>query len=177
MRAHYYDSAMTTSSTLNPPAGAVPLRNDAGVIGLVGLAHLISHFSQLLLAPLFPWLKEAFGVSYAELGFLMTIFFVVSCAVQALSGFVVDRFGPRPILFGGLALLGVAAFGYSRQHQLLDAGRLCGGRRHGQRRVSPGGLHAAQPQGQRVAAGPRLQRARHHRQPGLGAGAGAGGRR
>ena len=104
---------MTTSSTLNRPASAVPLRNDASVIGLVGLAHLISHFSQLLLAPLFPWLKDAFGVSYAELGFLMTIFFAVSCAVQALSGFVVDRFGPRPILFGGLALLGVAALGYS----------------------------------------------------------------
>ncbi|MDB5928382.1 MAG: major facilitator superfamily 1 [Polaromonas sp.] len=98
---------------MNLPAGAVPLRTDAGIIGLVGLAHLISHFSQLLLAPLFPWLKDAFNVSYAELGFLMTIFFVVSCAVQALSGFVVDRFGPRPILFGGLALIGTAAFGYS----------------------------------------------------------------
>src|SRR5881409_3713481 len=43
----------------------------------------------------------------------MTLFFAVSCAVQALSGFVVDRFGPRPILFGGLTLLGLAAFGYS----------------------------------------------------------------
>ncbi|MFZ2295857.1 MAG: MFS transporter [Polaromonas sp.] len=104
---------MTTSSTLNVPASAVPLRHDASVIGLVGLAHLVSHFSQLLLAPLFPWLKAEFHVSYAELGFLMTIFFVVSCAVQALSGFVVDRFGPRPILFGGLALLGIAAFGYA----------------------------------------------------------------
>ena len=90
-----------------------PLRSDASVIGLVGGAHLISHFSQLLLAPLFPWLKTEFNVSYAELGFLMTIFFSVSCAVQALSGFVVDRFGPRPILFAGLALIGVAAFGYS----------------------------------------------------------------
>jgi MFS family permease len=105
---------MTTPSNLNrPPVGATPLRADASVIGLVGLAHLISHFSQLLLAPLFPWLKEAFNVSYAQLGFLMTLFFVVSCAVQALSGFAVDRFGPRPILFAGLALLGVAAFGYS----------------------------------------------------------------
>lgn len=104
---------MTTSSTLNVPASAVPLRHDASVIGLVGLAHLVSHFSQLLLAPLFPWLKAEFHVSYAELGFLMTIFFVVSCAVQALSGFVVDRFGPRPILFCGLALLGIAAFGYA----------------------------------------------------------------
>ena len=104
---------MNTSSTLNAPAGGASLRSDASVIGLVGLAHSLSHFSQLLLAPLFPWLKEEFHVSYAELGFLMTIFFVVSCAVQALSGFVVDRFGPRPILFGGLALLGVAALGYS----------------------------------------------------------------
>ena len=103
---------MNTSSTL-PGSGIVPLRSDASVIGLVGLAHLISHFSQLLLAPLFPWLKDEFSVSYAELGFLMTIFFVVSCAVQALSGFWVDRFGPRPILFAGLSLLGIAAFGYS----------------------------------------------------------------
>ena len=104
---------MSTSTTLNAPVGGASLRSDASVIGLVGLAHSISHFSQLLLAPLFPWLKDEFHVSYAELGFLMTIFFVVSCAVQALSGFAVDRFGPRPILFGGLALLGVAALCYS----------------------------------------------------------------
>lgn len=102
-------------NSANPasPAVPVPLRADAGVIGLVGIAHLISHYSQLLLAPLFPWLKDAFQVGYTELGFLMTIFFVVSCAVQAGSGFVVDRFGPRPILFGGLALLGLAAFGFA----------------------------------------------------------------
>jgi FSR family fosmidomycin resistance protein-like MFS transporter len=83
------------------------------VIGLVGGAHMISHFSQLLLAPLFPWLKDDFHASYAELGLLMSIFFVVSCAVQMASGFVVDKFGPRPILFAGLALLGLAAFGFS----------------------------------------------------------------
>lgn len=94
-------------------APAPTLRQDAAVIGLVGLAHCISHFSQLLLAPLFPWLKDAMGVGYAELGVLLTIFFVVSCIVQTLSGFIVDRYGPRPILFGGLALLGIAAFGYA----------------------------------------------------------------
>lgn len=104
---------MISANPTASPAAAVPLRADAGVIGLVGIAHLISHFSQLLLAPLFPWLKDAFQVGYTELGFLMTIFFVVSCAVQAGSGFVVDRFGPRPILFGGLALLGLAAFGFA----------------------------------------------------------------
>ena len=103
---------MSSSNTTALPL-QVPLRQDASVIGLVGIAHMVSHFSQLLLAPLFPWLKDVFQVSYAQLGFLMTIFFVVSCAVQAFSGFVVDRFGPRPILFGGLALLGVAAWGFA----------------------------------------------------------------
>lgn len=98
-------------STLSLPGTG--RRQDAKVMGLIGLAHSISHFSQLLLAPLFPWLKVEFGVSYAELGFLLTIFFVVSCAVQAMSGFWVDRHGPRPVLFGGLFLVGVAAVGYA----------------------------------------------------------------
>jgi MFS transporter, FSR family, fosmidomycin resistance protein len=102
---------MSTAAAANMPP--VSFRQDAGVIGLVGLAHMISHFSQLLLAPLFPWLKEAFDASYTQLGFLMTIFFVVSCAVQTASGFLVDRFGPRPILFSGLALVGLAAFGFA----------------------------------------------------------------
>jgi MFS family permease len=105
---------MTTASTAALPAAAsASLRKDANVIGLVGIAHLVSHFSQLLLAPLFPWLKDAFHASYIELGFLMTVFFVVSCAVQTTSGFLIDRFGPRPILFAGLALLATAAFGFA----------------------------------------------------------------
>ncbi|MBK7654237.1 MAG: MFS transporter [Betaproteobacteria bacterium] len=103
---------MNPSSSAASPALS-PLRQDATVIGLVSVAHCISHFSQLLLAPLFPWLKEALDASYAELGFLMTIFFVVSCAVQTASGFVVDKLGPRPVLLGGLALLATAAFGFA----------------------------------------------------------------
>jgi len=101
---------MSTTAGSAPPS--TNLRDDAGLIGLVGLAHLVSHFSQLLLAPLFPWLKEAFNASYIELGFLMTLFFTVSCAVQTAAGFLVDRFGPRPILFSGLALLGLTSFGF-----------------------------------------------------------------
>lgn len=102
---------MSSTATTTPPA--TTLRNDAQLIGLVGLAHAISHFSQLILAPLFPWLKEAFNVSYTELGAVLTVFFVVSCIVQAASGFIVDKLGPRPVLFVGLGALGLAAFGYA----------------------------------------------------------------
>ena len=103
---------MPMSTPIPPPAAfdGASMKLDVRLISLVSLAHLISHFSQLLLPPLFPWLKNEFSVSYAELGFLMTIFFVVSCAVQAVSGFFVDRLGPRPILFVGLGLLGLAGF-------------------------------------------------------------------
>ena len=105
---------MTTSIIDASATPAAPsLRQDAHLIGLVGIAHMISHFSQLLLPPLFPWLKDALNASYTELGFLMTIFFVVSCVTQTLSGFAVDKYGPRPILFAGLTLLALAAFGYA----------------------------------------------------------------
>jgi MFS transporter, FSR family, fosmidomycin resistance protein len=110
-----YDGRMRKADTLqtDSPAAGVSLQQDASLIGLIGLAHLVSHFSQLLLPPLFPWLKEAFDASYAELGFLMTVFFVTSCTVQTLSGFWVDRFGPRPVLYAGLGLLALSAFGFA----------------------------------------------------------------
>ena len=84
-------------------------RQDARIITLEGIAHAVSHFFHLILAPLFPWLKEAFGVSYAELGFLMTVFFIISGVGQAASGFVVDKIGARAVLFFGIACLGVSA--------------------------------------------------------------------
>ena len=51
-------------------ATAAPGR-DLQVIGLVGLAHLGSHFFHLLLPPLFPLLRTALEVSYVELGFVL----------------------------------------------------------------------------------------------------------
>lgn len=84
-------------------------KQDATVISLVGIAHGISHFFHMILAPLFPWIKEAFQLSYAELGLLMTVFFVISGIGQALSGFIVDRLGARAVLFFGLSCLGIAA--------------------------------------------------------------------
>ena len=94
-------------TTPHPPQS---LRRDAQVIGLVGLAHGTSHFYHLLFAPLFPWLKVAFGLSYAELGLLMSLFFVVSGVGQAVAGFVVDRAGAWIVLMAGVGLLGIAAF-------------------------------------------------------------------
>jgi MFS transporter, FSR family, fosmidomycin resistance protein len=90
--------------------------SDVRVVGLLSLAHGSSHFFHLILPPMFPWLKNEFGFSYAELGLLMSIFFVVSCAIQAASGFLVDRIGARPVLFVGVGLLALAALTYSQSN-------------------------------------------------------------
>ena len=105
------------------------LRTDARVIGLVGLAHGTSHFYHLILAALFPWLKPAFGLSYAELGLLLTAFFVVSGVGQALAGFVVDRVGARRVLFFGMTMLGVSALvlAVAGSYAALLAGALLAG--------------------------------------------------
>ena len=90
--------------------------SDVRVVGLLSLAHGSSHFFHLILPPMFPWLKNEFGFSYAELGLLMSIFFVVSCAIQAASGFLVDRIGARPVLYVGVGLLTLAALTYSQSN-------------------------------------------------------------
>lgn len=86
-----------------PHAPSSSPRQEAATIGLIGLAHGTSHFHHLLLPPLFPVFIRDFGLSYAELGLLVSVFFVISGVGQALAGFVVDRFGARPVLFGALA--------------------------------------------------------------------------
>lgn len=84
-------------------------RADATTISVVALAHGTSHFFQLLLPPLFPWLAKEFSLSFTQLGALATLFYVVSAGGQAVAGFVVDKIGTRAVLFGGLALFAISA--------------------------------------------------------------------
>ena len=88
------------------------LRSDLRVMGLVGAAHGASHFFHLVLPPLFPILKEEFDVSFSALALLTTCFYGVSGIAQTLAGFLVDRFGARNILLGGLTLLATSVIGY-----------------------------------------------------------------
>ncbi len=96
-------------STLTAPTPS--LRADTFTISTVSIAHGLSHFCQLLVPPLFPWLAASFALSNTELGLLMTVFFVVSCGGQALAGFIVDHYGARRVLFGGIACLALASLG------------------------------------------------------------------
>jgi FSR family fosmidomycin resistance protein-like MFS transporter len=79
------------------------------VVGVVSAAHFVSHYYIILLAPLLPFVRAEYGVSYTKIGFAFAAFNVVSAVLQTPAGFLVDRLGARIPLIGGL-LFGACAF-------------------------------------------------------------------
>ena len=90
------------------------LARDGKVLGLIGAGHMMSHFYIIALPPLFPLLKLQYGLSYTELGLILTAFRGAAAASQLPVGFLVDRVGARAILVVGLLMeacgIGAMAF-------------------------------------------------------------------
>ena len=93
------------------------------IVGAISAAHFVSHYYILLLAPLLPFVRAEYGVSYTEIGFAFAAFNVVSAALQTPAGFLVDWLGARILLIVGL-VIGALAFlvvGLTHSYWLLVA--------------------------------------------------------
>lgn len=110
-------------------AAADSLRQDVKLIGLVALAHGLSHFYQIATAVLFPLIRDDLGVSYAALGATVALYYIVSGICQTLAGFAVDRYGARRVLFTGLALAvaGALLAGLAQNFPMLVLAAVVGG--------------------------------------------------
>ncbi|MHA1109368.1 MAG: MFS transporter [Alphaproteobacteria bacterium] len=106
-------SAVTSSAT----------RRETRAIWLIGAGHFMSHFYQLVLPPLFYFMKPDLDVTYAALGAVMTAFFVATAMVQVPVGLLIDRIGARKMLVGGLLLMsaGVTMAGFTESYVALVA--------------------------------------------------------
>ena len=101
----------STSEPIGLPAEAASgprWSRETKVIALIAVAHFVSHVHIMLLPPLFGEVREAFGVSYIQIGLALTAFNVASALLQTPAGFLVDRIGPRVMLTGGLLLSAAA---------------------------------------------------------------------
>jgi len=90
---------------------SVPARRfgELRVVAPVCVAHFLSHYYMIMLAPLFAFVRADYGVSYTDLALALTAFNVVSAVLQTPVGFLVDRIGARVVLIAGVGL-GAAAF-------------------------------------------------------------------
>src|SRR3990172_1155275 len=79
------------------------------LVGAISAAHFVSHYYILLLAPLLPFVRAEYGVSYTEIGLALAAFNIVSTALQTPVGFLVDWLGARVLLILGLTI-GAGAF-------------------------------------------------------------------
>lgn len=100
-------------------ATTAPLQHDFRVISLIGVAHGVSHFYQLAFATMLLIVRQEAGLSYADVGLLAGTFYGVSGLAQTAAGFAVDRFGARPILAGGLMVVGLGLACVSVAHSFL----------------------------------------------------------
>lgn len=98
---------MATSADIGLGSGGTRGRQSRTLIG-VASAHWMSHVHIMVLPPLFPVLNTQLGLSYIQLGLVMTVFGIVSGLTQAPMGVLVDRLGARRILLAGLCLGGTS---------------------------------------------------------------------
>lgn len=90
-------------------------RNERTTLGLISVAHLVSHVYLMVIVSLFPFLRNEFGIGFIELGFALGTSSIVSMVLQTPAGMLVDRIGSRPLLIaalcmGGLSFIGIGIF-------------------------------------------------------------------
>ncbi|WP_342641129.1 MFS transporter [Rhodoligotrophos ferricapiens] len=109
---------MSVASSAQKAAGS---QSDIRIIGTVASAHFTSHILQLALAPLFPMMRDAFNVTFVDLGLILTCFYAASGLGQIAAGVLVDRFGAHRLLMMGITLQSgsVALMGLAPNYYML----------------------------------------------------------
>lgn len=104
-------------------------RQDAKILGLVSTGHFCSHFYLMCLPPLFYFLNQDLGISYTELGLMVSLRYVATGLAQVPAGFLVDKYGAKLMLIGGLffSVVGYAAFAFASNWWVLVACIVVGG--------------------------------------------------
>ena len=126
-------------------------RRRAWVIWLVALSvYVLAIFNRSSLGVAGLLATERFGITATQLSFFTVLQLVVYAGLQVPIGVLLDRYGSRVLLLGGLALmtLGQLLFAFATTFR---AGRAGAGARRGRRR---GDLRQRDPAGDAVVPGP-----------------------
>lgn len=92
-------------------------------VGLVSVAHLLSHFYMLSLPPLFIYVRDDLNVSFVSLGLCVTAYAITTGLLQTPMGFLVNRIGGGKVLAGGLFVnaAAIAAVAFAAEYWQIIA--------------------------------------------------------
>jgi len=119
-------SALTTSSaaTSQQATGTA-----FAILAAISFCHLLNDMMQSLLPAIYPILKENYGLTFGQIGFMTFTFQVTASLLQPLIGFLTDR-RPQPYSLAvgmGFSLLGLLLLSRAGSYPLLlTAGALVG---------------------------------------------------
>ncbi|MDQ3810048.1 MAG: MFS transporter, partial [Chloroflexota bacterium] len=82
-------------------------RRGRTLLATVTAAHFSHHVTNSLLTPLLPLVRDAFALSYAESGLLVSAYGISLGGSNAPMGALADRVGSRPVIVVGLLLTGL----------------------------------------------------------------------
>jgi FSR family fosmidomycin resistance protein-like MFS transporter len=88
--------------------GPMTLSRTTRVNLLISNGHFLSHFYVLCMPTMFLTWKDAFGVSFSQLGLTVALMSAATALLQTPVGFLVDRYGARVFLVGGALLMSLS---------------------------------------------------------------------
>jgi FSR family fosmidomycin resistance protein-like MFS transporter len=96
-------------------------RPDTRILALLALGHMVVDINQGSLAPLLPFLKTRFALSYTAAGAILLVSSLTSSLIQPVFGYLSDRRARRWLLPWGLvfASVGVAFTGWAPSYPAL----------------------------------------------------------
>lgn len=80
------------------------------VVGSVSLGHGVNEFFSIVIPPVIPLLVTELGISYAQAGLLLTVFFIMYSIFQLPAGIIADHIGKARLIIAGLAGMSLGIF-------------------------------------------------------------------
>lgn len=100
-----------------------------GLVWLMSLNHGFNEFYSVIVPPLFPFLVPDLGISYADTGLLVVVFFVTYSIAQLPVGRIANHYSARRLLVGGQAFLslGIGLVAFAPTYETMLAGMVVAG--------------------------------------------------
>ncbi|MBI2862377.1 MAG: MFS transporter [Chloroflexi bacterium] len=107
----------THNETADRVIRRVPVQGSPGIVAFFTLSHLSHHLCTALLIPLLPFIRDAFGLSYAQAGFLVAAFSLSYGFAGLPMGIIADWVSKRWLIAAGMLGIGLATFSIALSHE------------------------------------------------------------